>query len=171
MGKYPKIVPHLVVDGGLKALRFYEDALDAEIETVMMADDGKRVMHAEMDVNDSTIFLCDDFPEFGGGPSAPAKDGRAPVTIHLELKKPKHVDAMMGQAVRHGAEVMMPAMDAFWGARYGKIRDPFGHVWSFGATIRQDHPLADIEASANAKTQSRSKKPRQAGKKVSAKPA
>jgi PhnB protein len=29
----------------------------------------------------------------------------------------------------------MPAMDAFWGDRYGRIVDPFGHSWSFA------HPL------------------------------
>lgn len=26
----------------------------------------------------------------------------------------------------------MPLMDAFWGDRYGKLVDPFGHEWSIG---------------------------------------
>jgi PhnB protein len=29
----------------------------------------------------------------------------------------------------------MPAQDMFWGDRYGQVRDPFGHSWSFS------HPL------------------------------
>jgi len=29
----------------------------------------------------------------------------------------------------------MPPWDAFWGARYGRVIDPFGHCWSFA------HPL------------------------------
>ncbi len=40
------------------------------------------------------------------------------------------------QALDHGAKIVMPAADAFWGDRYGQIRDPFGHVWSFGAAIK-----------------------------------
>ena len=27
----------------------------------------------------------------------------------------------------------MPAQDTFWGARYGRVRDPFGHIWAFHA--------------------------------------
>ena len=31
----------------------------------------------------------------------------------------------------------MPPEDVFWGARYGRVRDPFGHVWSFGAPVKK----------------------------------
>ena len=36
-----------------------------------------------------------------------------------------------------GAEIFMPASDVFWGARYGRLRDPFGHVWAFNAPLAQ----------------------------------
>jgi PhnB protein len=136
MSKYPKIVPHLVVKGGLEAIKFYEQALEAEAENVMMAEDGKRVMHAELEINDGTVFLCDEFPEFSSSTVAPPTAGNASVAIHLELKKPKHVDAAIAQAVAHGADIIMAADDMFWGARYGRIRDPFGHVWSLGAPLK-----------------------------------
>jgi PhnB protein len=29
----------------------------------------------------------------------------------------------------------MPLENMFWGDRYGKLRDPFGHVWPMGAPI------------------------------------
>ena len=35
-------------------------------------------------------------------------------------------------AVGAGAEVVMPLENQFWGAQYGKLRDPFGHVWAIG---------------------------------------
>jgi PhnB protein len=38
-------------------------------------------------------------------------------------------DAWMARAVAEGAEVIRPATDDFYG-RHGKLRDPYGHVWS-----------------------------------------
>jgi PhnB protein len=98
MSKHSKIVPHLVVKGGLEA--------------IMIAEDGQRIMHAELDITDSTVFLCDEFPEFSPATTSPAAAGDTPVIIHLELKKPKHVDRMIAQTEDRGAEVIMPAMDA-----------------------------------------------------------
>jgi uncharacterized glyoxalase superfamily protein PhnB len=40
------------------------------------------------------------------------------------------VDAAFDRAVKAGAQVEMPVMDMFWGDRYGKLKDPFGHKWS-----------------------------------------
>ena len=36
-----------------------------------------------------------------------------------------------------GAEVIMPLADAFWGDRYGQVRDPYGHIWAI-ATHKED---------------------------------
>jgi uncharacterized glyoxalase superfamily protein PhnB len=30
----------------------------------------------------------------------------------------------------------MPVADMFWGDRYGKLEDPFGHHWSVGTHVR-----------------------------------
>jgi PhnB protein len=147
MSKYPKVMPHLVVKGGLAAIKFYENAFDADLENLMMAEDGKRVLHADLEINDGMIMLCDEFPEFSTVTTAPPTAGNASVAIHLELKKPKHVDRIMAQAAEYGAEVLMPAADMFWGARYGRVRDPFGHVWSFGAKIKhKQHDTGELEA-------------------------
>jgi PhnB protein len=138
MSKLPKIAPHLVVNGGLAAIKFYEEAFDADTQFLMMADDGKRVMHAALEVNDGIVYLCDDFgaDQKPGAKQTAAAAGGAVVMIHLQLKKPKHVDAIMQQAANHGAQISMPAEDTFWGDRYGQIRDPFGHIWTFGAALK-----------------------------------
>lgn len=47
------------------------------------------------------------------------------------------VDAAFDRAVKAGAQVTMPVSDQFWGDRYGKLKDPFGHVWSI-ATHTKD---------------------------------
>ena len=147
MSKLPKLAPHLVVRGGLAAIKFYEDAFDADTQLVMMAEDGKRVMHAALEINDGIIYLCDDFGDDGKN-AAKQKAGPGSVMIHLQLKKPKHVDAIMREAAEHGAKIIMPAEDAFWGDRYGQIQDPFGHIWTFGAALKhKDQMQAEMAAS------------------------
>jgi len=39
------------------------------------------------------------------------------------------------RAVAAGCTVSMPMNDAFWGDRFGKFSDPFGHSWSVAHTI------------------------------------
>ncbi len=48
----------------------------------MPTPDGQRVAHAELQMGGSKIYLCDEFPEMGGGGS-PKTLGGTPVTIHL----------------------------------------------------------------------------------------
>lgn len=47
------------------------------------------------------------------------------------------MDAAVQKAVDAGAEVTMPVEDMFWGDRYGKLSDPFGHEWQM-ATRKED---------------------------------
>jgi uncharacterized glyoxalase superfamily protein PhnB len=61
----------------------------------------------------------------------------SPVTIHLYVED---VDAFVAQAVGAGAKVTMPLEDMFWGDRYGKLEDPFGHHWSVATHIREVSP-------------------------------
>jgi hypothetical protein len=34
----------------------------------------------------------------------------------------------------------MPVADQFWGDRYGRLEDPFGHHWSIGTHVRDVTP-------------------------------
>jgi PhnB protein len=53
------------------------------------------------------------------------------------------VDAAFKQATAAGAKVDAPPADMFWGDRYGKITDPFGHSWSL-ATHKEDVTPAEM---------------------------
>ena len=46
---------------------------------------------------------------------------------HLYLSDP---DGIIEAAVQAGASVLLPAEDAPWGDRVGRIMDPSGHVWN-----------------------------------------
>ncbi len=39
-------------------------------------------------------------------------------------------------AVAAGAKIIMPLENMFWGDRYGKIEDPFGHHWFIATHVR-----------------------------------
>jgi hypothetical protein len=39
-----------------------------------------------------------------------------------------------------GATAIMPPADMFWGDRFGKFKDPFGHEWSVATTKEQLTP-------------------------------
>ena len=126
MSEKSGLIPHLVVNGGVKAVKFYKAAFGAEELFRMPTPDG-RLMHASLKIGDAHLMLCDDFPEHCGG-VARAPKGPSPVTLHLNVPC---ADTAIEQAATAGATVTMPAADMFWGDRYGQIIDPFGHSWSF----------------------------------------
>ena len=92
-------------------------------------------MHAMIRIGDSIIMMMDEMPEFGK--KSPKSLGGSPVTIHLYVDD---VDAVFERAVAAGAEVAMPVEDMFWGDRYGRLVDPFGHSWSIATHVRDVSP-------------------------------
>ena len=134
----PPIQAHICVKDGLAAIAFYKTAFGAECLFHQLAEDNKRVMHANIELFGSEVMLHDEFPEFGGDVLSPSSRGGASVAISVNLPKPADVDAAVGRAQAAGAEVVLTAQDTFWGARYGRVRDPFGHVWAFNAPLKQN---------------------------------
>ncbi|HEX7792560.1 MAG TPA: VOC family protein [Afipia sp.] len=133
----PPLVPHLVVNGASDAIAFYKKALGAIEEARMPAQDGKRLMHARIIVNGAIIFLNDDFPEYDQTNSEikvrpPSALGGTSFVLHLEVA---NCDEAVKRAADAGAKVILPPWDAFWGARYGQVLDPFGYVWSFAHAL------------------------------------
>jgi len=128
------VTPHLVCAEARKAIDFYKKAFGAQEEGCMPGPDGK-VMHAMIRVNGSPIMLADEFPQWGS--LGPKSLKGSPVTIHLYVED---ADAFVKRAVDAGAKVTMPVAEQFWGDRYGKIEDPFGHHWSVGTHVRDVSP-------------------------------
>ena len=123
---YHTITPYLTVRGAARAIEFYKQAFGAEARGAMPGPDGK-IMHAELLIGDSIIMLADEFPEFGS--LSPQSTGGSGTGLHIYID---NVDAAFDRAVKAGATVEMPVADMFWGDRYGKLKDPFGHKWSIG---------------------------------------
>ena len=132
------ITAALVVKGGRKAIEFYAAAFGATTLGVMYGPDGQSVMHAELRIGDSVIFLGDEAPEYGA--RSPQSLGGSPVSLNLYTED---CDATFDRAVAAGATPTMPVADQFWGDRYGKLTDPFGHTWGI-ATHKEDVSAEEV---------------------------
>lgn len=117
------LTPYLCVADAAGAIAWYKKAFGAK-ETMRQDAPGGKVMHAHLRVGDSDLFLSDLFP--GTEMKDPRSAGPS-VTLHLWHRS---VDKLWKGAVDNGATVVMPLDDQFWGDRYGKLLDPFGHSWS-----------------------------------------
>ena len=138
------LTPHLVVKGASQAIEFYKKAFGAEELGRLTGPNGNSVMHADLKIGDSHIFLVDEFPEMDC--RGPQSIGGTPVTIHMYVED---VDAAFDKAVAAGATEQMPVADMFWGDRYGVLTDPFGHSWSL-ASHKEDLTPEEIAKRAQA---------------------
>ena len=138
------VTPHLICAGASDAIEFYKKAFGAT-ETFRLPGPDGRLMHGSIQIGDSTVMLVDEMPEWGAlGPKAL---GGSSITVHLQVDD---ADAWFKRAVDAGAKVLMPLEDAFWGDRYGKVEDPFGHHWSIATQLRVLTPEELKEAAAGA---------------------
>jgi len=128
------ITPYLTVKGGTEAIDFYTKAFGAIEEFRHPADDGKRLLHARLNINGGIVMLSDEFPEHGGS-AAPAKDKPTSVAISMAFATAGDVDAMFNRAVAAGADSRMQPADMFWGDRFAMLDDPFGHRWMLAAPL------------------------------------
>ena len=125
-----RVTPHLICAGAAKAIEFYKKAFGAVEEARLPGQDG-RLMHAVIRIHGDAVMLVDEMPEWGA--LSPKALKGSPVTLHLYVED---VDAFVKRALDAGAKLTMPVQDMFWGDRYGKLEDPFGHHWSVATHVR-----------------------------------
>jgi PhnB protein len=121
------VAPYLSVRGGLDAIEFYRRAFGAaEAERYEFE---AKLGHAALRINGGVVFLADEFPEheaMTGNVAPPTLGNRTTTTINLNVDD---AEAWFKRAVEAGCEPIREVTDEFFG-RHGKVRDPFGHVWS-----------------------------------------
>jgi PhnB protein len=140
---YHTLTPHIVVNDGAKAIEFYKNAFGAEEIFRMPTPDGSKIAHGELKIGDSIFFLSDEFPEMGA--KSPLSLGGTHGGLGLYVED---TDAVYEKAIAAGATSVMPPSDAFWGDRYGKVTDPFGHSWAIMTHIKDLSP-EEIEKASN----------------------
>jgi len=134
---YHNVIPYLTCRNTAQAIEFYKSAFGATEVMRMAGPDGK-IGHAELKIGDSHIFLSDEIPGMNAAPTPGVKNACG-VFLYLE-----NVDDAFKRAVAKGAKVEMPLENQFWGDRYGKITDPFGHNWGLSQHVEDVAP-AEME--------------------------
>lgn len=125
---YHSITPALVCKNAARAIDFYKEVFQAK-EISRMAGPGGSIGHAELQIGDSRFMLSDEFPGMAQAP------GATPITSNSLFMYTENVDAVYDRAVKAGCKVEMPLSNQFWGDRYGKVRDPFGHQWGLAQHV------------------------------------
>lgn len=131
---YSPVVPYLSVRNGAAAIAFYQKAFKAELKQHYEFE-GK-TGHASLTVNGGAIYLADEFPEHEamiGNVAPPSLGNRSCFTINLNVDD---AQAWYDRAIEAGCTSIRQVTDEFFG-RHGKVKDPFGHVWSF-VTLNED---------------------------------
>lgn len=137
---YTTVTPSLVAHDATAAIEFYVRAFGAT-EIHRMADpNGGKIWHAEIQIGNARIMLSDEFPEMDPTSRSPKSLGGTAAHLHLYVED---ADALFQRAVDAGCSALMPPMDTFWGDRFGKLTDPFGHSWSI-ATHKEDLDEAEM---------------------------
>ena len=128
------VTPHIICAGAAEAIEFYKKAFGATEMFRLPGPDGK-LMHGSIRIGNSAVMLAEENEKHGI--FGPKRLNGSPVIIHLYVED---ADAFVARAAEAGANVTMPVAEMFWGDRYGRLQDPFGHMWSVSTHVRDVTP-------------------------------
>jgi PhnB protein len=121
------VVAYLTLSDANAAIAFYKQVFGAIEKARMPSEDGKKIMHAELEFANGRLFLSDDFQNSPKGPA------RAQTSVFVGYDKAADVDAIAIKAKKADATINTQPQDMFWGDRFAQFTDPFGHEWMIGA--------------------------------------
>lgn len=136
--------PYLVLNGnGQEAVKFYENALGAEVLGVQtfgdmpenpeyqLPEEAKdRVMHASLQVGGTQLMISDTFP---GQPYHLGDQVSVAIMIN-DVEKSKEVFTKL----QDGGTVIMPLQETFWSKSYGQLKDKYGVTWQISTQVEEN---------------------------------
>ncbi|RPI29213.1 MAG: VOC family protein [Acidobacteria bacterium] len=128
------VTPYLTVRNCAQALEFYKKAFGAKELGRMPFPDG-RIAHSDIQIGNSRLFLCDEFPEMGN--KSPETLGGTPINLLVYVD---NVDSAFKIATQAGAAPVEQPKDMFWGDRWATVRDPYGHTWNIATHVEDLTP-------------------------------
>ncbi len=109
------IMPYLILPGAEKFSAFMQKVFGAEETFKRMREDGKTVMHSEIQIGGSTIMFADATDQYKSSPAG--------LFIYVE-----NADEAYKKAIDEGAATVMELSDQDYGRTCG-VADPFGNTW------------------------------------------
>ncbi|MGI9170337.1 MAG: VOC family protein [Caulobacteraceae bacterium] len=127
----PALTPALSYRDPRAALAWLEKAFG--FETVMLIEDADGgVAHSEMRFGDAIVMVGSEWSADHKSPKS--IDGKNTQSIHLQIDT--DIDAHCERAKAGGAEIIMAPATQFYGDRTYRCRDPEGHIWAVGQTVK-----------------------------------
>lgn len=117
------------------ALDWLQKAFGFEPYMVLTDKDGN-IAHSEMCFGDSLIMIGSEWSELHRSPVSVG--GINTQTVHVHITD--DIDAHCERAREAGAEIIMEPETQFYGDRTYRARDPEGHIWTLGQTVRKILP-------------------------------
>lgn len=124
-------MPRLIVRDADAAIAFYRTAFGADLAECH-TDPGGRIVFAQLAFAGSGFVLSEEVAEWGW--VSPSSLGGSPVLFLLDCRD---CDRLAAAMVGAGAEVVIEIADRDYGRREGRLRDPFGHLWTVSAEVSQ----------------------------------
>jgi len=135
---FSTVTPSIAVADALKAIDWYKKALGAEVHGEVMKDpSGTKVMHGELKIGDSILFISDTFPPHQGA------------TVGAFYLYVQDVDVAYKRVVDAGAESKAAPADMFWGDRMSSVTDPYGQKWTIATRIKEMNEKEMKQAAAD----------------------
>jgi uncharacterized glyoxalase superfamily protein PhnB len=116
------------------AYRWLEDAFGFEPFFVILDAEGN-LAHSEMTYGDSCVMIGNEWSEDHQSPKS--MGGRNTQSVHVQLAEGEDIDAHCVHAREAGAIILQEPDTQFYGDRTYRAKDPEGHIWTFGVTVRK----------------------------------
>ena len=137
-----KIMPHLSVENGRKAIELYEDLFGAQLvrHEKFTPEIGQRfgfpddfdyeasTLHAWLDIQGGTLSLADR--------TGPAHEG-SDIEIVIEVDSLEEIQAIFDKAKEKGCEFKIELQQMFWGGWFTRFADQFGIGWQISFPLGQ----------------------------------
>jgi uncharacterized glyoxalase superfamily protein PhnB len=128
----PSLIAGVFYKDPWAALDWLENAFGFERSMVITDKDG-RLGHSEMRFGDSILGVGSEWADFVASPASVGSKNTQMIHVHIS----EDIDTHCARAAAAGAAIVQEPTDQFYGDRTYRARDPEGHVWTFGQTVRR----------------------------------
>lgn len=122
---YHTVTPQTIVDDARATLDFVQKVFDAGIRELY--EEGDRIVHSEVVIGDSVLFIAGASDEFGAFPAL--------LSIYVD-----DVGATYARAIEQGATSLREPEDQFYGDRTGGVLDSQGNQWWIATRVEDVTP-------------------------------
>jgi uncharacterized glyoxalase superfamily protein PhnB len=142
----PAIIPAVCYQDPRKAFDWLQKAFGFEIEMIIEDDAGNPV-HSELRYGDGVVMIGAEWSEEHRSPASVGR--KCTQTVHIHVTE--DIDQHCERARQAGAEIVVEPALQFYGDRTYRARDPEGHIWTFGQTVKV-MTLAEHDKAGGVKT-------------------